>query len=362
LTAGPAGMQTTLPITGLSSPYGVAVDVSGNVYVADSSNNQVVELTAGPTGTQTTLPITGLSYPIGVAVDANGTVYVTDTFDSTNNYRVMALAAGASSATTLPLTGLQYTWGVAVDAHSDVYVGDVGNHRVVELPNADATQAITGFTPTTPGTYGGTQTLTATGGPGSAPVVFSVDTTSDAGVCTTTGTNGATLTYTGTGSCVIDANQAATRGYGAAASQRSVAIAKATLTATVSNASRRYGAANPAFKLGAFTGYVHGDTRTVVTGTAHLSSTATRSSRVGTYPITATRGTLTAHNYTFVLRRGTLTVTKAGVKLKAPVMTDDGFEGSYPVTFTATVTSAVTSARIAGIKVTFTARTAPARP
>jgi len=70
------GAQTTLPFTGLSFPFGVAVDASGDVFAADSDNGRVVELPAG--GAQTTLPFTGLSQPIGVAVDASGDVYATD--------------------------------------------------------------------------------------------------------------------------------------------------------------------------------------------------------------------------------------------------------------------------------------------
>ena len=54
----------------------MAVDGSGDVFVADTNNNQIVELTPGADGTQTTLPITGLSFPNGVAVDGSGDVFV----------------------------------------------------------------------------------------------------------------------------------------------------------------------------------------------------------------------------------------------------------------------------------------------
>jgi serine/threonine-protein kinase len=36
-----------LPITGLNSPEGVAVDTAGTVYIADNGNNRVVKLPAG---------------------------------------------------------------------------------------------------------------------------------------------------------------------------------------------------------------------------------------------------------------------------------------------------------------------------
>jgi hypothetical protein len=67
-----------------------------------------------------------------------------------------------------------------------------------------------------PGVVGQTATLTATGGASGNPVVFSVDASSGAGVCSVSGTNGSTLTYLAAGTCVVDANQAAGNGYTAA--------------------------------------------------------------------------------------------------------------------------------------------------
>src|ERR1700726_4043377 len=37
--------QVTLPIGGLTNPYGMAVDASGNVYVADNAENSLSKLT-----------------------------------------------------------------------------------------------------------------------------------------------------------------------------------------------------------------------------------------------------------------------------------------------------------------------------
>ena len=80
----------------------------------------------------------------------------------------------------------------------------------------DASQVIS-FTGPGTGTAGGSASLTATGGGSGNPVVFTVDASSGAGVCHVSGTNGSTVNYTGAGSCVIDANQAAGNGYAAAA-------------------------------------------------------------------------------------------------------------------------------------------------
>jgi hypothetical protein len=84
----------------------------------------------------------------------------------------------------------------------------------------------------------------------------------------------------------------------------------AVLTVTANNASRQFGAANPAF-TDKVTGFVNGDTAaTAYSGAPANSTTATATSPVGTYPITPSLGTLTSSNYTFKYVNGTLTVTK----------------------------------------------------
>ena len=65
--------------SGFSYPCGVAVDGSGNVFVADTDNNAVKEiLAAGGYTTVKTLG-SGFSDPTGVAVDGSGNVFVADT-------------------------------------------------------------------------------------------------------------------------------------------------------------------------------------------------------------------------------------------------------------------------------------------
>jgi RHS repeat-associated protein len=87
-------------------------------------------------------------------------------------------------------------------------------------------------------------------------------------------------------------------------------INKASLTVTANNQSRVYGVSNPSLAV-TYAGFVNGDTQSVLSGSPGVSTSATSTSTVGTYPITAAVGTLSATNYSFSFFSGTLTVTKA---------------------------------------------------
>ncbi|MBA4136603.1 MAG: hypothetical protein C0518_04725 [Opitutus sp.] len=93
-------------------------------------------------------------------------------------------------------------------------------------------------------------------------------------------------------------------------------VNKATLTVTADNKSWTYGAANPGFSY-TTTGFLNGDTSSVLSGAPSLATTATTESPVGTYPITAGTGTLAAANYQFAFVDGTLTISKATLTITA---------------------------------------------
>ena len=89
-------------------------------------------------------------------------------------------------------------------------------------------------------------------------------------------------------------------------------IKAAELTAKVYNASRAYGDNNPAFNI-SYSGFINGDNESVITTKPTVTTIATASSNVGTYPISISGGV--AQNYTLKYETGTLTVTKADLEV-----------------------------------------------
>ena len=136
----------------LSHPSGLAVDATGNVYVSDPGNDRVRRVNAA--GTISTFAGTGergfggdggratealLNQPRGVAVDATGNVYVADT----GNDRVRRVNSASGVIATFSGRGglgdggpadkarLDLPGSIAIDhASGDVYIADDGNHRI----------------------------------------------------------------------------------------------------------------------------------------------------------------------------------------------------------------------------------------
>lgn len=85
------------------------------------------------------------------------------------------------------------------------------------------------------------------------------------------------------------------------------------LTAKVNDASRVYGEENPTF-TNSYSGFVNGENESVLTTKPTITTTATKNSEVGTYPISISGGE--AKNYTIEYEEGTLTVNKAPLTIK----------------------------------------------
>jgi streptogramin lyase len=119
----PSGKASTLGTTG-KTPRGIAVDTSGNVYTSNLGANSVTKIT--PAGVSTTLGSTGRR-PIGIAVDPGGNVYTTNYVDAT----VTKITPGGV-ATTLASTGSR-PLGITLDPVGNVFTANEGANTVTKI-------------------------------------------------------------------------------------------------------------------------------------------------------------------------------------------------------------------------------------
>ena len=120
------------------TPSQVAVDASGNTYVADAGLGEVLMYAKGSSATTTGVSIgTGLTAPTGVAVDGAGDVFIAD---SGNVTEVPYGPSGLNTAGQLTLrSGLGTKLQLAADGLGNLYVADPDNARVVKLGLAGGT-------------------------------------------------------------------------------------------------------------------------------------------------------------------------------------------------------------------------------
>ncbi len=176
-----------------NGPGGIAVDSSGNVYVSDHLNNRMQEFSS--TGTYITQwgsygnSPGQFNGPSGVAVDSTGNVYVVDW----GNSRIQEFSSTGTYITQWGSTGngngqFSSPEGIAVDSSGNVYVADDWNNRIEEFG------ACASPTPTSSATATPTETITKT----ATPTATETNTSTSTPTFTTTSTNTATYTITPT--------------------------------------------------------------------------------------------------------------------------------------------------------------------
>jgi len=126
-----AGTTTQIPFvtTGLNSPYGLEFGPLGNLYVADEGSNTIKKIT--PAGVLTTINGTGLSFPYDVDFDPSGNMYITN--NGANTVR-KSVASGYTISPALP-SGLNF------DAYSGAISGTPTTTSPATIYTVTATNA-----------------------------------------------------------------------------------------------------------------------------------------------------------------------------------------------------------------------------
>jgi prepilin-type N-terminal cleavage/methylation domain-containing protein len=181
-TAGPADGTGTA--AQFNAPRGIAVDSSGTLYIGDLNNHIIRQIS--PSAVVTTLAGSGTAgfangtgtatqfdFPQGVAVDSSGTLYVADSSNDCirkiSSGAVVTTVAGTCSLTTGYADGtgtaakFYYPRGIAVDSSGILYVADTGNNVIRKITSSGVVTTLAGSG--TAGPANGTGTAAQFNGP-----------------------------------------------------------------------------------------------------------------------------------------------------------------------------------------------------
>jgi sugar lactone lactonase YvrE len=160
--AGLSGDGISADFAEIDQPSAITIDGAGNIIFADTGNNAIREInavtgkistiagtlgSAGYNGDGHAATSASLSSPQGLALDASGNLYVADT----GNNCIRVISSSSQTISTVAGNGIEgfsgdgaaavsaqfdQPWGVTVTASGDLYVADFGNNRIRKIDRA----------------------------------------------------------------------------------------------------------------------------------------------------------------------------------------------------------------------------------
>ncbi len=295
-------------------PAGAAPNGDGGPLVGPYKAATNGTITGTVTDSVTHLPIGGAS--VSCAITTGGCNNAISTTTAANGtYSLQIQYGGGTASASVTAAASSY-------ASQTVAVAVANNSGSKDFALVPATAPTSLSVASASGTYGGSvslaATLTSSGGCSvtARTIAFTLNgssvgsaTTNASGVASLSGVSFGT-TAANTYPTGVGASFAAVSGCGASTGSNSLTVGKAPLTVTADNKSRTYGDANPALTL-QISGFVNGETSSVLTTQPTCTTAATASSSVSGSPYAVSCSGAAAANYSFTYVNGQLTVTPA---------------------------------------------------
>ncbi len=186
--SGDGGPATSAQIFG-GNYSGLAIDAAGDLYLSDTYNHSI-RMVNGATGIITTVAGTGamgfsgdsgpatkaqLNYPAGIALDSSGNLYIADEFNSrvrkVNSSGVISTFAGnggisyGSDGGQASATAVVRPQGVTLDSAGDLYISETDQNRIRKVTSGGVIGTVAGKT-------SGSSGFSGDGGPAASAVLF----------------------------------------------------------------------------------------------------------------------------------------------------------------------------------------------
>ncbi len=169
-SAGYSGDGAAATAAQVNDPWGIGIDPSGNIYIADRGNNSIRKVNTsgvistvagygsyGYSGDGAAATAAKMRYPTSVTADGSGNIFIADEFNNCirkvdpsgiiTTFVSTGTTSGGYSGDGGPATAAQVNFprGVALDAAGNLYIDDLGNHRIRKVSTSGIISTVAGL-------------------------------------------------------------------------------------------------------------------------------------------------------------------------------------------------------------------------